>query len=235
MRPVRRALMLVIAALSALSCASKKSASAGPEPPVVPGVLVDEVVATVLGRPITLSEVELEARIARAGTGDVAGAISGTLTREEMATMLSELVDRTAVLRGLRSLYPNTVDPRAADLEIARLRRVFPSAEQWERFLARIELTEEEVRERRRRALEASAIVDAKLADVARVDSDLIEEYMRKNGISDRKVAEERLLAKVSDELRRGIIADARRATSVRVIEPLVAQPVTKGMEIRTP
>lgn len=183
-----------------------------------PPVVVDRVAAVVLGRPITLSEVELEARIARAASGNVEGAISGSLSAEERARMLEELVDRTSVLRGLRTLYPDTIDPRQADVEMERLRRAFPSEESWQRFLRRIELTEDEVRERRRRALEATAIVDAKLADVARVDADRLLEYMEKHGITDRRVAEERLLAEVADEIRRGIIADARRATAARIV-----------------
>lgn len=145
------------------------------EPPRVAGdldrlpkpLVVDKVVAFVGSRPITLSEVELELRLERAAAGDIAGA-TGLVTLNELANLLPILVERTVVLRSMRSQYAGTLEPGIAEREVARMRDSF-TGEAWTAFLARLELTEDEVRERRRRVLESGAILEIAVDDAITV------------------------------------------------------------------
>src|SRR5438874_10143041 len=96
--------------------------------------VVDKVVAVVQNRPITLSECELEVRLQRAITGDVAGAMGAVGTPDE-ARVLPVLVDRAAILRALKRSYPSTLDPQMSRSALKALRSRFPTLESWHAFL----------------------------------------------------------------------------------------------------
>lgn len=215
-----RALFFLLAAGAlAISCASRARPADPGAPLATPAgsVIVDEVVAMVAGRPITLSEVEIEVRLARAAAGNVDGAFA-PVSEAERTGMLRHLLDRTAVLRGLKQHYPETLHPRAAELEVKLIRKSFQSGESWQRFLDRLELSEDEVQERRRRALEAGTILQAKLADTVRVDRAAVDAYLAANPGIDREEAQARLLEQRSGSDLEEILAEARRATSARLI-----------------
>lgn len=223
----RRALSLVfVAAVLAASCGArgKKVDSTASLAAPAGSVVVDEVVAIVAGRPITLSEVEIEIRLARAAAGNVDAAFA-PISDAERSGMLRHLLDRTAVLRGLKQHYPDTLHPRAAELEVKLIRKSFQSGESWQRFLDRMELTEDEVQERRRRALEAGTILQAKLADTVRIDRSAVDAYLGENPGVEREEAQARLLEQRSGKDLEDILAEARRATSARLLGPSATAP----------
>jgi hypothetical protein len=183
-------------------------------------VVVDKVVAIVGSRPITLSEVELELRLERAAAGDIGGA-SGRVTLAELADLLPIVVDRTVVLRGMRSQYGDTLDPAIAEKELVRIRSGFPSREEWDRFLAKLEVTEDEVRERRRRVLEFVTILDAAVRDEIQVKREDVDALMAQNPGLTREEAEKELLAEAEARVRDDIIRRKRidlQATTVDAI-----------------
>ncbi len=186
-----------------------------------PAVLVDKVVAFVQGRPITLSEVELEVRLGRAAAGDAAGALAA-IDGTDSAAMLEELVDRVAALRTLKGRAREPIPPEAVDAEVDRLRRAFGAEEAWRRFLARIDLSEDEVRERRRRRLEAAWLVDVQAASRVRVDRREVDELLANSPeFPDRAAAEARLAEEHARRARREVLEKARADAGVRIVDPL--------------
>src|SRR5207237_2559681 len=119
---LRRALALLL--LCAAACAARRPDAGGPRQERTSGdslpagtpALVDEVVAQMQGRVITLSDVDIEIRVSRAAVGRVDEAFE-PVSRDEEAKALPELVDWAAVLRTLRSHYAGTLDPRADERE----------------------------------------------------------------------------------------------------------------------
>lgn len=226
-RPTR---LLALVALLAAGCGARgaRTPSAAPPTPVEDAgeaVLVDKVVAVVVGRPITLSEVALEARLARAAAGGVADALA-PIPREELARTLDVVLDRAAVRRALGAYYPEIDETKAAGDELARMRDRFGKAG-WARFLSTLELSEDEVRERRRRALEAGAIIQARIVHRVKVDREAIAQFVIDHPeVTDRAEAERRVLEQKSAALSAEIRADARRVTSARVVDP-IATPET--------
>lgn len=195
-------------------------------------VVVDKVVAFVGTRPITLSEVELELRLLRASEGDAEGAV-GPVSRAELADLLPDLVSRTALLRGTRTGGPK-VDPEILEKELARMREAFGSRAEWEKFLALLELSEEEVRERRRRVLEAARILESEVETSAQIRSQDVDELLAKDPGLDRAEAERRLRAERVLDAREQILEKRRRDTQARIVDfilPSSSSPETPDAE----
>lgn len=189
----------------------------GPAGHAADAVVVDKVVAFVGTRPITLSEVEVELRLRRAAEGDGEGAL-GPVSAAELADLLPDVVSRTALLRGVRTGGAQ-VDPEVLEKELARMREAFGSRADWEAFLARIELSEEEVRERRRRVLEAASLLANEVETSAQVRSQEIDDYLAKNPGVDRAEAERRLRVERELEVRDEILAKRRLDTQARIVD----------------
>lgn len=186
-------------------------------------IVVDKVVAFVGSRPITLSEVELELRLERAAAGDIAGA-SGPVTLTELADLLPILVERTVVLRGLRSQYGGTLESGVAEREVTRMRDAFTS-ESWTAFLAKLELTSDEVRERRRRVLEAGAILDAAVHDALGFKREELEAYLAQNPGMSREQAEKELLAANEVVVRDELLARKKKDLGAMIVDSIAAAP----------
>lgn len=198
------------------------------EPPRVvdPGrlpkpVIVDKVVAFVASRPITLSEVELELRLERAAAGDVAGA-TGTVTPEALADLLPTLVERTIVLRGMQSQYVDTLEPGVVETQVARMRDAFGSEDAWAAFLAKLEMSDDEVRERRRRVLEAGTILDAAVHDALNVKREDLETFLAEHPEMTREQAERELLALTEARVRDDLIARKKKDLQAVTVDSIV-------------
>lgn len=183
-------------------------------------VVVDKVVAFVGSRPIALSEVELELRLERAAAGDVAGA-TGLVTTTELANLLPILVERTVVLRGMRSQYSGTLEPGIAEREVARMREGF-SREAWDAFLVRLELTEEEVRERRRRVLEAGTILDLAVSDaLTAIKREDLEAYLAEHPGMSREHAENALREAAEIVVRDDLLARKKKDLGAMIVDSI--------------
>src|SRR5579859_2778495 len=228
----RRTAALLLLAIAA-GCGPKPSAEpARSEAPMAGGgkpVLVDEMVASVQGRPITLSELEIEVRLKRALKGDLTGAM-GAVTPADEAAVLQTLIDRAALIAALRGRYSAALDPRAEEAARSRLRGRFPTPGAWAAFLARLDLSEEEVGQRLRRMDEAQAILDNRVSEVVRVDKQAVDEWLAANrGVKDRSIAQENVFREKRTQKTLEVLAEARRKAAVRVIDPAFAPP-TEGM-----
>lgn len=134
---------------------------AAPKPVPTDAVLVDKVVAVVDERPITCSEVEVEARIYKTATGDCAGAL-GEVAPEEMALILEALIDRTLVLKewGDKGL----IRSEQLDADLNHMREACVTEGAWKKLLGLLELSEGEIQARRRQTIEAEQILTVRLA-----------------------------------------------------------------------
>ncbi len=233
--PAPLAALLALATLAGCGHRARPATPVAPLPAAspLPGTVVDKVVAIVLNRPITLSECELEVRIDRARTGDVA-TVTAPVSDMEKAAMLTTLVDRAAVIRALRSHYQGTLDGAISEKELKRVRARFASESAWRAFLDKVELSDEEVEERIRRALEAQAILVAKLTDLVRVGRKEVDDYLAAHPGATREGAETAVAFESANLQKPGIIADARRATGARIVDPIVAPREGAGTALGT-
>jgi hypothetical protein len=184
-------------------------------------VVVDKVVAFVGSRPITLSEVELELRLERAAAGDLSGA-SGLVTLEQLADLLPVLMERTVVLRGMRAQYPDTLEPGVVEAELEQVRAQFPSPDAWNAFLTRLELSEDEVRERRRRVLEAASILAAAVNDARSVKREDVEKHLAANPGMSREEAEKELLAANEPVVRAELLEKKKMDVQASIVDSIV-------------
>ena len=183
-------------------------------------LVVDKVVAFVGSRPITLSEVELELRLERAAAGDIAGA-TGLVTLNELANLLPILVERTVVLRGMRSQYAGTLEPGIAEREVVRMRDSF-TPEAWTAFLARLELTEDEVRERRRRVLEAGTILEIAVDDaITVIRREDLEAYLAEHPDVSRAEAERALRDAQEIVVRDDLLARKKKDLGAMIVDSI--------------
>lgn len=173
-------------------------------------VRVDEVVAVVDERPITCSEVELEARIHRVSIGDCAVAV-GELPQGDLPVILEALIDRTLVLREWGS-ESSKVGDEQLDADLDRLKESCLTEEAWTRMLSMTELSEVEIRDRRRQTLEAEKLLAQRLSR---------QWQLRRNQLVKAGDTEDQQLAKrqaLLDEMLQGLREPARR---VRIIDDL--------------
>lgn len=194
------------------------------EPVTAKPVVVDKVVAFVASRPITLSEVELELRLERAAAGDVMGAV-GTVTPTQLADALPDLIDRTIVLRGMQTQYVDTLEPGIVDRQVAKMRETF-GENGWKAFLALLEMTEDEVRERRRRVLESGTIFDAAVNDALNVKREDLENFLAEHPDMTREQAEKQLLAEMEERVRRDLLERKKRDLQAVIVDSIVKTPV---------
>ena len=238
MRAIPPVLLLALVCAAAPALGAEAGARvAPPQPlPATTPLIVDKIVAFVENRPITLSEVELEVRLDRASAGDVTAAM-GVVDVGDAAEMLQILVDRTAILRAMRSHYSDALKGDAADKELERMRRAFGGTDEWRAFLECIELSEQEVRERRRRALEAQAILEMRLEDIPQsIRREDIDDYLVANPeVRTREEAEQRMRRALLSDVRRRILEEARLETSTRVVDSIIPAPAASRTDAGEP
>lgn len=215
--------VLLLGLAGLIAVAVPAAAQVRPPRPVDPNrlprpVVVDKVVAFVGSRPITLSEVELELRLTRAAAGDIASA-TGLVTLDDLAGALPLLMERTVVLRGMRTQYAVTLEPGLVEEDVARMRASFQTAESWDAFLAKLELSDEEVRERRRRALEAERILEEAVLDAFSVKRDDLEKHLEAHPGMTEEQAEAELLAASKGALRTEILERKKKDLHAAIVD----------------
>ena len=222
-RAIGRAGCVAVAIAAAAGAGARPASAAAPPAPVASPVLVDEVVAFVGDRPVTLSDVDIWVRVSYAKMNDLDHAI-GPVTRQEEAAALPQIIDWLAVLRALHGHYSQAMDPREFDNDWRDLRSKFPSLDSWEAFLKKLGVDEDELRQRRRQMLEASKTILLRLADVTHVDREQVDQLMHDDPrITDPERAREILADRQKPQNLRRIFAEARAAAGVRVVDSLGA------------
>jgi integrase len=204
-------------------------AADAPAPPAQ-GRVVEEVVAVLRNptgatpRPITLTKLTEEARIALVGRGAVAAAWQ-PLDAAALRAALDWLVDQMLVADEAARLRVDDVDRDALGAEVRRFRERFASPGEYARFLAEMELSEEELAVTLARGLRVRRYVESRVGRWARVTDAEVEAYLGSHGAKDASatardavrahLAEEKVTAQVKQ-----LLADLRSRADVRIVSP---------------
>jgi hypothetical protein len=182
--------------------------------------LVDEVVAVVDARSITLSELVAETRIHLVEQHGAQAAESDP-DRALLAASLRRLVEERVILAEVDRLRLFDLDHAEVEGALARFRSRFPTAETYDRLLARIEMTSEEVALVLARDLRVSRYLDNRLKLAAQVRDAELDEAMRATPGADRGRLRQQLGREKYERLLEGLLADLRRKADVRILDSL--------------
>jgi hypothetical protein len=184
--------------------------------------LLDEVVAVVEAHSITLSEVAAETRV-RLVEAEGSSALNAPLDRRILAASLRKTVEERIVLSEMQRLKLFDLEPGEIEALLARLRARFPSRADFDAFARSVELTDEEIGAILARELRVARYLDNRLKLAAQLRDSELEEATRGKKLSDGE--REQLRAQLAQEkyqrLLRELLADLRRRSTVRVLDPL--------------
>jgi hypothetical protein len=184
--------------------------------------LVDEVVAVVDAHSIMLSELMAETRV-RLVDAQGAGAAFLPLDRRILAASLRTTIEERVVLAEVERLKLFDLDRVEIDGMLLKLKARFNGLPEWEAFTRSIELTDDEISLMLARELRVARYLDNRLKLAAQLrDSELAA---AQQGKAMSAAEQEALRAKLSQEkyqrLLQDLLADLRKRTTVRVLDPL--------------
>ena len=184
--------------------------------------LLDEVVAVVEARSITLSEVAAETRV-RLVEAEGPAVANLPLDRRILAASLRKTIEERVVLSEMQRLKLFDLEPGEVEALLARLRARFPSRADYDAFLRGIELTEDEIGAILARELRVARYLDNRLKLAAQLRDSELEEAVRGRKVSEAERSQIRaqLAQEKYQRLLRELLADLRRRATVRVLDPL--------------
>ena len=187
--------------------------------------LLDEVVAVVAARSITLSEVRAEASIGLVQQHG-AGASKAEPDRGLLAATLSRMVDQRLVLSELESLRAVDLDRTEVETAMIRFRAAVGPPERYEAFLRHIDLTDDEVSQVLGRQLRYARYIDSKAKLQATLRQGEAEEACQKQLGKEPTPAEleqctHRLQVERYRKLTEEVLSELRKRVDVRVIDPI--------------
>ncbi len=213
---------MIPAALLALAAAAP--AAAPPEPRVV-----EEVVAVIRNpagappRPITLTKLTEEARIALVGRGAVEAAFR-PLDAAALRATLGWLVDQVLVSDEAARLRVDELDRDAIRAELRRFQARFPSPAEYQRFLAASDLSEDELSATLARTLKVNRYLASRVGRSARVSDEEVDRALAARGVQPGAAAREAMRGRLSEERFQAHVAELlnelRGRADVRVVSP---------------
>jgi hypothetical protein len=221
---------MIFAAVVALAIA------AGDEPPphtasAAGAEIVEEVVAVVRNPPsappriVTRTKLVEEARIALVSRGATVAA-TGPLDRQALRAALEWLLDQMVVADEAARLRLDEVNREEVLDELRRFQDRFATYGEYEGFLARSELSEEELVATLARMVRVERYVQSRVGRAARIGDDEVDRWLRARGtaaaptaareVARAQIAEERAVTQV-----RELLAELRGRADIRVIGSL--------------
>jgi hypothetical protein len=195
------------------------------------GGIVEEVVAVVRNPPsaparvVTLTKLAEEARIALVSRGATAAA-TGPLDRAALRAALEWLLDQMLVSDEAAKLRLDEVDQEAVRAELRRFQGRFDTLSEYEAFLARSELSEDELAATLARMVRVERYVKSRVGRGARVEEDEVDRWLRDRGAPDapaaaRAAARERLVEERAAAGVRELLLELRSRAEIRLIGSL--------------
>ncbi len=217
-----RAARLLVAALVVML---SSAAAAAPVSAVVERVVaVIRTPAAAEARVVTLTKVEEEARIALVSRGAVLAATQ-PLDAAALRAGLEWLIDQTLLGDEAARLQVFEIERAEVLAELARFKARFARAADYPSFLARCDLSEEELAAVLRRTLRARRYVESRLSRAGRVSESDVTAWMEAHPrelLADREAARAAVRAALVDERLRdevkGLVRDLRARADVRVL-----------------
>jgi len=221
---VSRALALLL--LFAPLAARPESALRDPQ-------IVEQVVAVVRTpastqpRVITLTRLQEEARIALVSRG-ATGAAEAELDAAALRAGLEWLIDQILLLDEVVRLQVFEVERADVLEELRRFQGRFASPAAYRAFLARSDVTEEELLVVLRRMLRVQRYVDSRISGAGRVREADVDRYLQERKIDPRAAERAAVRSTVRAELAerrterevKALLADLRARATIRVLEP---------------
>lgn len=206
--------------------------------PPVEGRVVERIVAVVRNpagaapRPLTLTRLVEEARVALVGQGAL-DAAEAPLDEAALRAALRWLVDQWLVADEAARLKVDDVAREDAQAALRRFRDRFAGEEAYRRFLARADLTEEEVAQSLLRDLKVRRYLDSRVGRSARVTEAEVDAALAAQGAGGgdeeaRQQARGRLAGEKAAAQARQLLADLRSRADVRVLVPALRQEAAR-------
>jgi predicted GNAT family acetyltransferase len=204
------------------------SALLGAAPSAAPGRVVEAVIATVQAspilpvRPITLTRLREEARVALVSRGATEAAF-GRLDGPALAAALEWLIDQTLVAEEADRLFVAEVGRDEVAGELRRFRNRFASPEEYARFLSANDLGEEELLATLARSLRVQRFVEGRVGQSVKVSEAEIDDYLRGRGVGTEPSAARDAVRALLGERKLGaevkkIVAELRARATVRIL-----------------
>lgn len=196
--------------------------------PAGAGRVVERVVAVIRNpagappRPITLTKLTEEARIALVGRGAVAAAFR-PIDAEARRAALDWLVGQMLVADEAARLGLEEVDREALLAELRRFRSRFGSEADYARFLAESEISEEDLLVTLERGLRVQRYLESRVGRWARVTEEEVDGYLAERGAGGASAAARDAVRahlveqKVAAEVKQ-LLADLRGLAEVRIL-----------------
>jgi hypothetical protein len=231
--------MILVAALAlALTANAPPLVAGGGDPaPPAPRELVEEIVAIVRNPPsasprtVTYTKLVEEARIALVSRGATAAA-AGPLDRAALKAALEWLLGQLVAADEAARLRLDDVDRDAVAAELSRFRARFDTYAEYERFLERNELGEDELGATLARTMRVERYVQSRVGRTARVGEDEVDRWLRERGASPAagpardaaraQLAEERATSQV-----RELLSELRGRADIRIVGRLARRDGT--------
>jgi len=224
-----------LVAILALALAAPAAAPARGAPPASAGGneagIVEEVVAVVRNPPsaaprlVTRTKLVEEARIALVSRGATAAA-TGPLDRAALRAALDWLLDQMLVSDEAAKLRLDEVGREDLLAELRRFQDRFGTFAEYESFLGRAELSEDELLATLGRMVRVERYVQSRVGRAARVRDEEVDRWLRARGASEApaavrdaaraQIAEERATSQVKE-----LLSELRSRAEIRVIGSL--------------
>ncbi len=216
----RRSALLLLLALAPVA-----RGEGGRDPAIVEEVVaVVRTPASTQPRVITLTRLQEEARIALVSRG-ATGAAEAELDAPALRAGLEWLIDQILLLDEVVRLQVFEVERADVLEELRRFQGRFPSPAAYRAFLARTDVTEEELLVVLRRMLRVQRYVDSRVSGAGRVREADVDRWLAERKVEGRsaavrgaaraELAEQRTQREV-----RALLAELRSRATIRVLEP---------------
>ncbi|MGB8060347.1 MAG: SurA N-terminal domain-containing protein [Candidatus Sulfotelmatobacter sp.] len=146
--------------------------------PAAAGEVIDRIVATVNGHIILQSDWDQGLRYEAL----LSGRPLSLFTDEDRRAVLDRLIDQELLAEQMKSASFQHATPAEAAVQIDNARTQYPDAvteQDWQKVLARFDLTAPELVEHVRQQIDLMRLVDAHLRPAVQIDSKSIEAYYR--------------------------------------------------------
>jgi len=216
----------VLAALAAVSLLAAAPAGSGRDPQIVEQVVaVVRSAASTQPRVITLTRLEEETRISLVSQGATLAA-EAALDGPALRAGLQWLVDQILLHDEVVRLQAFEVERADVQQELGRFRGQFADRAAYRAFLARCDMTEEELLVVLRRMIRVKRYLDSRVTGAARVREADVDRWLAASGAPEardraairevvrRKLVEERTAAEV-----KALLGDLRGRAEVRILE----------------
>jgi hypothetical protein len=215
--------------MTALGLALLLATGPGPAPPPG-GVVLERVVAVVRNpasaapRPLTLTRLDEEARVALVGQGAATAAFA-PLDAAARRAALRWLIDQWLVAEEAIRLKVEEVPSQESQAALQLFRQRFPDPATYQRFLHSIELPEDELQSILARGLRVQRFLDNRLGRSVRVSEEEVSRWLAGQGQpaptpSEREAARARLSGDRAQVQIKQMLGELRSRADIRVLMP---------------